>query len=375
VGPESSGKTTLLQHLGTKLHPNAVVLHCRGPKADACAVLTSLLLSADLAPWDLSEVEQRNLLTVFVHQRRLQNRGVLVLIDDAHSFEPAAVEELERLAAFKINKQPALELLLAGPASVANHWLDARERVGTGEVLVHPIAAPSQGELVHYLEWRLARFDLQNVATAVALQALARFSAGRYEAADVLCQMSLLLHRQLGSPRLEARIVRQAVAKLTPRQEAKLEAAAQQEMAHDAEKPPQGHVVLSRGGKTLARVALGPRTLIGRSEQNDVCLPSPYLSRHHAAIIGTPEGYYVLDLDSINGVLLNGKPIERSVLCNEDVLSIGAFRLKLQLPETTAQVSSAPSKASISDTVVEPSISDTAVLFPQIHESAVWNAK
>jgi pSer/pThr/pTyr-binding forkhead associated (FHA) protein len=99
------------------------------------------------------------------------------------------------------------------------------------------------------------------------------------------------------------------------------------------------------------------------------------LSRHHAAIIGTPEGYYVLDLDSINGVLLNGKPIERSVLCNEDVLSIGAFRLKLQLPETTAQVSSAPSKASISDTVVEPSISDTAVLFPQIHESAVWNAK
>ncbi len=65
VGPPSSGKTTLLQHFGTHLYENPVVLHCRGPKDDASAVLASLLLSADLAPWDLSEIEQRNLLTVF----------------------------------------------------------------------------------------------------------------------------------------------------------------------------------------------------------------------------------------------------------------------------------------------------------------------
>ena len=59
VGPSSSGKTTLLQYLGAHLHSGAVVLQCRGPKQDASAVLVSLLLSADLAPWDLSEIEQR----------------------------------------------------------------------------------------------------------------------------------------------------------------------------------------------------------------------------------------------------------------------------------------------------------------------------
>ena len=37
VGPPSSGKTTLLQHFGTRLYDNAVVLHCRGPKDDASA--------------------------------------------------------------------------------------------------------------------------------------------------------------------------------------------------------------------------------------------------------------------------------------------------------------------------------------------------
>src|SRR5215204_4954949 len=63
VGPSSSGKSTLLQHIGTRLDASAVVLHCRGPKEDASAVLASLLLSVDLAPWELSQIEQRNLLT------------------------------------------------------------------------------------------------------------------------------------------------------------------------------------------------------------------------------------------------------------------------------------------------------------------------
>ena len=49
-------------------------------------------------------------------------------------------------------------------------------------------------------------------------------------------------------------------------------------------------------------MTLGQRTLLGRSEHNDVCLPSPYLSRHHAAIVGTPEGYYIVDLNSVNGL-------------------------------------------------------------------------
>ena len=79
------------------------MLHCRGPKDDAAAVLATLLLSADLAPWELSEIEQRNLLTVFVQQRCLQGRRVVLVLDDAHTFKPAAWEEFERLLAFKLD--------------------------------------------------------------------------------------------------------------------------------------------------------------------------------------------------------------------------------------------------------------------------------
>jgi hypothetical protein len=330
-------------------------------------VLASLLLSADLAPWDLSEIEQRNLLTVFLQQRHSQKRRVLLLIDDAHNFGPLALEELERLLAFKIDKKPALELLVAGPSSVATHWQEARGRLTSGDVLVHDLGVPSQEDLIGYLDWRLVRFELQGSMSPVALQMIARLCGGRYAAADVLCQMSLLLLRQLLLDRVDARVVRQAVATLAARQGAKLESDKPRGGEPRRDAPPQGYILVSRGGKVISRIALGQRTLIGRSEHNDLCLPSPYLSRHHAVIVGTPQGYYLVDLNSVNGVLLNGRKIERAVLCDEDVLGIGPFRLKVQVPESLAQGSPLPGEASLTDTAVMP---------PQVEESAaLWRIK
>ena len=365
AGQSSSGKTTLLARLGSQLYPNAVVLACRGPKDDAAGVLASLLLSADLAPWDLSEIEQRNLLTVFVQQRRSQNRRVLLLIDDAHNLKSAACEEIERLLAFKIEKRPALEVILAGPASIAPQWNDARLRLDV-ELVVHELAPPLQEDLVAYLDWRLSRFEMQRLITPVAFQMIARLCGGRYAAADVLCQMSLLLLRQLSLNRVDARVVRQAVATLAARQAAKLETV----RPHDrqlVDAPPQGYLLISRGGKTLARITLAQRTLIGRSEHNDVCLPSPYLSRHHAVIVGTPEGYYLVDLNSVNGVLLNGRKIERTVLCDDDVLAMGPFKLKVQVPEWLAHGNPFPEAETLADTTVMPA---------QVQEnSAIWRVK
>jgi len=362
VGPPSSGKSTLLQHLGTQLGANAVVLQCRGPKEDASAVLASLLLSADLAPWDLSQIEQRNLLTVFLQQRHSQNRRVLVLVDDAHDFKPAALEELERLLVFKIDKKPALELLLSGPSGVVKHWGETCGRVAAGAPVVHGLGPATLDDLTGYLDWRLGRFDMQSFMTPIALQMIARLSGGRYAAADVLCQMSLLVLRQLALERADARVVRQAVAALVARQGAKLESDTAPGSERAPAGPPQGYVVVSRAGKVISRVTLGQRTLIGRSEHNDICLPSPYLSRHHAVIVGTPEGYYLVDLNSVNGVLLNGQRIERTVLCDEDVLGMGPFRLKMQVPEWLTQGNPLPEEPSLTDTAVMPAPQENAAV-------------
>jgi hypothetical protein len=291
---------------------------------------------------------------------------VLLLVDDAHSFEQPALEELERLLAYKIDKKPAVELVVAGPAAIAEHWQRTSDRLTAGDVLVHDLGAASLDDLIGYLEWRLGRFEMQSVMTPVALQMIARLSGGRYAAANVLSQMSLLLLRQLTLERADARVVRQAVASLVARQSAKLDADRPRgDQRPDA--PPQGYIVVSRGGKVIARVALRQRTLIGRSEHNDVCLPSPYLSRHHAVIVGTPQGYYLVDLNSVNGVLLNGQRIERSALCDADVLELGPFRLKMQVPEWLTPGNPLPDESSLSETAVMPQ--------PSEESTAIWRIK
>jgi type II secretory pathway predicted ATPase ExeA len=354
VGVASSGKTTLVNHMAAQLGAGNVVLHCRGPKDDAAAVLANLLIGADLAPWELSEVEQRNLFTVLVQQRRAQGKRVVLIIDDAHTFKRAAWEEIERLLAFKIDKRGAIESLVVGPPSLLQRIDPSRAGLDPNEVATCHLEIPSAEDLASYIEWRLARFEMSDLMTPVAAQMIARLSGGRYAAVDVLCQLSLLLLRQLGCDRVDAHVARQAAATLVARQSAKHERADATENEQQLEVPPQGYLLISRGGKVSNRMTLGQRTLLGRSEHNDVCLPSPYLSRHHAVIVGTPQGYYVVDLNSANGLLLNGRQVERAVLCDQDVLTIGPFRMKVQIPDWLAHGNPLPESQSLADTAVMP---------------------
>jgi hypothetical protein len=353
MGPPSSGKTTLLNHLAARLGSAGVALQCRGPKESATSLLASLLLQADLAPWELSEIEQRNLLSVFVQQRRSQGRRVVVAIDDAHSLEPAAWEEVARLLAFRVEQKPAIELLLAGPHSLSRRIDSSTAALQEVEVIRHALETPSQTDLSSYIEWRLARFDLGDAFTPVASQMIARMCGARFAAVDVLCQMSLLLLRQLRLDRVDARVVRRALANLGARHTATLDGP-DSAADRDSGGPPPAYLLVSRNGKVLDKVTLGLRTLLGRSEHNDVCLPSPYLSRHHAAIVGTPDGYYVVDLNSVNGLTLNGGLVERAALCDQDLLTIGPFKIKVQIPEWVARGDPLPEANSLVDTAMMP---------------------
>jgi predicted RNA-binding Zn-ribbon protein involved in translation (DUF1610 family) len=69
-------------------------------------------------------------------------------------------------------------------------------------------------------------------------------------------------------------------------------------------------------------------TRIGRSAAADLRLDDPSVSRRHALIVAEPgRGLRVLDDRSLNGVLLNGEPVEWARLKDGDELAIGRYRL------------------------------------------------
>jgi len=74
-----------------------VLLKAFGPQATALGVLSTLLAAAELSLWTLSEIEQRNLLTVFIEQRRMQGSRVVICVDNVSRFSVEAWDEIERL--------------------------------------------------------------------------------------------------------------------------------------------------------------------------------------------------------------------------------------------------------------------------------------
>jgi hypothetical protein len=64
--------------------------------------------------------------------------------------------------------------------------------------------------------------------------------------------------------------------------------------------------------------------VLGRGSSVDVVVSGPLVSRRHAELVQTEQGFLVTDLDSRNGVFVNGKPIGAPTLLGlGDTLAIG----------------------------------------------------
>lgn len=66
---------------------------------------------------------------------------------------------------------------------------------------------------------------------------------------------------------------------------------------------------------------------IGRKPDNDLTLDDASVSGHHARIVKIQAVYFVEDLRSTNGILVNGHKVDRKQLRDADVVTIGKHRL------------------------------------------------
>ena len=63
--------------------------------------------------------------------------------------------------------------------------------------------------------------------------------------------------------------------------------------------------------------------MIGRGTDTDVPLSDKKVSRKHALIRRQNQEFSIVDLDSMNGVYLNGLRVHSAILRDEDVIRLG----------------------------------------------------
>jgi pSer/pThr/pTyr-binding forkhead associated (FHA) protein/archaellum component FlaC len=68
---------------------------------------------------------------------------------------------------------------------------------------------------------------------------------------------------------------------------------------------------------------LGRKTSVGRTPDNDLQIDAKFISRHHAVILAGPTQTIIEDLNSTNGVQVNGRRVTRQPLQDGDSVSIG----------------------------------------------------
>jgi len=74
-----------------------------------------------------------------------------------------------------------------------------------------------------------------------------------------------------------------------------------------------------------------PRLLVGREPTCDICLPHPSVSRRHAQLQQTEQGSWLLqDLNSLNHVYLDNRPVQHVLLEPGIPVRIADYRLALQ---------------------------------------------
>jgi len=87
-------------------------------------------------------------------------------------------------------------------------------------------------------------------------------------------------------------------------------------------------LIRSGGGREGETIAVDAEVLtIGRSPHSDLFLDDVTVSRHHARVLRDEGGFWVEDLNSLNGTYVNRKRIEQQRLFDDDELQIGKFKL------------------------------------------------
>ena len=71
-----------------------------------------------------------------------------------------------------------------------------------------------------------------------------------------------------------------------------------------------------------------PETVIGRGGESDITLDMDNVSRRHARVLNSEEGYFVEDLQSTNGTYVNDLEVTYERLANGDLIKIGGAILK-----------------------------------------------
>jgi type II secretory pathway predicted ATPase ExeA len=324
-GPTGSGKTTIIkEQLGWSSRDAAVAL-IDGTHLEPRQLLNGMLSQFDVRTASQDEEQLLQMLNNFLTQQTCTAKAPVLFIDNADRATSSALRLLNWLAALDTRGNYALRIVLTGKELVSALLRDkgmrslARRHPATYSL--NPLTAQ---ETMIYLRTRLIAAGgerSEKVFTINVCEKLRELSRGwpgslNERAMEVMGRMA--------------------------------------ELRSERSVP---HIIVTRDGEIVAKRELTEKQyIIGRTDLADIVIEDAYVSKVHAMLQVYANVVVLLDLNSTNGTTVNSTAVQKTILRDNDIISLGRYRIKIEnVPAISAEVDE---KITASDTLTMQNLTD-----------------
>jgi len=364
-GPPLSGKSTILRQFTEALHEDRAFAIVDGAGAEPDELLKDILgqFGYDLHFDTVNELI--NMLKVFVIQQTVSGHAPLLIVENTHAMNPAALSTLCELVSLKVHEKSALRLVLASDRSMAAMVkapaMACIARRLTGSFFVEPL---SDFETKNYIYEKLRAGGCPAPQTIFPGDVCIELHAAAGGWPGVIDRLALQAFDKAARFPVTADLIERPAALRDL--ESQSEPSDETWKAASGQNPPQ--LFVSYNGKTICELTLDrQRLLVGRSEHNELRISSRFISRHHALFVRHGKSTFLMDLNSTNGTFVNSRRISNLMLKDDDVVLLGNHRIKFVDPSATERTPL--DDAGFSETIVMQNLEDIRQLLAraQIH--------
>jgi general secretion pathway protein A len=353
TGEIGSGKTTLIESFLQEIQRDVVVAQIGQTQVSVVDFLQAALVQFGFSPFKMKKAELIATLNNFLVEQYVAGRKVLLIVDEAQNLSLRVLEEIRMLSGVETTKEKVLRIILAGQPEL-NDKLDAPELIQLAQRirLRFHLGTLSSSEMHAYIHHRLevAGAADRTIFAEDTYPEIFRFTGGVPRLVNTLCDTAMLnaFGQDRGHVVLEdIGAAAQELRWLEPQARPSQHGAAAMgsdgatdshrvagrgpssgTLSESAAAEPVGRIIVATEGRTTQELPLlVGRVIIGRTSDNDLQVDSRFVSRHHCQIITSAEGSVIEDLNSTNGIYMQGKRVRRYNLNDGDVVVLGKHEL------------------------------------------------
>ncbi len=334
TGEIGSGKTTLLQSFLDELDDDVVYAVVSQTQLTSSQFLQAVLTEFGFKPFNKRKVELLDILNNFLIEQYANGKKVVLIVDEAQNLSTKVLEEIRMLSGIETHKEKVLRIILAGQPELKETLESPSLKQLVQRVRLRFHVGPLElSDISKYIEHRLAVAGNEQVGVFGddCFDVIYAYTGGIPRLVNTLCDTALLVAFADEKTTLAAEDIMAAVNELDWKEHESDTGRFNTLDQVVARHGPAAHLTqieILADGETVSVQTFGPgRIVIGRSPDNEICIRSKFVSRHHAQIVIDEKGCIVEDLNSTNGVFFGERQIKKHLLTSGDSIAIGAHDL------------------------------------------------